>query len=202
MRVDGREILGAWLLLAACDVRPATEPAPAPGDSQVAQRATPTAAPVPRDLDGDGVVASDDRCVDQAEVVNGFNDSDGCPDEIPEDLAAVTGVLHGVAFEIDKDVLRPSSVPTLDRVVAALRRYPEVRVEVSAHTTPSPYEAYGRAELTVRRARAVVRYFVEKGIARERLEPRGAADSEPIDTNKTEAGRARNRRLEVKILAR
>jgi OOP family OmpA-OmpF porin len=54
----------------------------------------------------------------------------------------------------------------------------------------------------VRRARAVVRYFVEHGVAMDRLESRGAADSEPIDSNQTEAGRTRNRRIEVKILAR
>jgi outer membrane protein OmpA-like peptidoglycan-associated protein len=152
-----------------------------------------------RDGDGDGLLDPDDRCQAQAEIKNGFEDGDGCPDELPVDLAAMTGIIKGIAFDLGKDTIRPGSRTVLDRAVAVLQKYAEVRIEISGHRDSTGSVEY-RTDLTARRAAAIKRYLVEHGIAVARLESRGAGPDEPIDTNKTAAGRAKNRRIEFTIL--
>ncbi len=161
----------------------------------------PDGCPIP-DLDGDGILDPDDRCVPERESKNGYFDEDGCPDEIPADLATITGTIHGIHFVPDKDVLLPKSRRTLDRCVALLAKYPDIRIEVSGHIdSPGTGPDYRRrAQLDGRRARAVKNYFVAHGILADRIETRGAGTDEPVDTNKTAAGRAKNRRVEIAIL--
>jgi OOP family OmpA-OmpF porin len=151
------------------------------------------------DADRDGVGDQTDPCPDKAETRNGYLDKDGCPDDPPKDLSRLTGVVKGVQFELDKDVLKPSSFAALDRAVKTLNKYPEVRIEISAHTDNTGNADYGRV-LSPRRAQAVKQYLVDHGIDEKRLETRGAGPDEPIDTNKTAAGRARNRRIEFTLL--
>lgn len=158
----------------------------------------PEGCPIP-DTDGDGLFDPDDRCPGEIEVKNGYQDLDGCPDGIPEDLSAIIGIFQGVVFEIDKDILKPSSFPPLDRAAQVLKQYPEIRIEISAHTDSTGSPDYGR-DLPRRRAAAVRKYLVAHGIAEARIEARGAGPDEPIDTNKTAKGRARNRRIEFTIL--
>lgn len=152
-----------------------------------------------RDRDDDRVLDPDDRCPDAAETRNGFEDGDGCPDAIPADLAAQSGVVRGIYFDPNKDTLKAKSRPVLDRLVAILAKYPSVRIELAGHTD-STIGAYNRSDLSGRRAASVKRYLVDHGIAEVRIETRGAGPDEPIDTNKTTAGRARNRRIEVQLL--
>lgn len=151
------------------------------------------------DLDSDGVPEPPDACARQAETRNGYLDKDGCPDSLPADLARIVGTIKGVQFEIDKDTLKPSSAPALLRVVKVLQKYPDVRVEISGHTDSTGVVAYG-GDLSGMRAAAVKRFFVAQGIDGARLETRGAGPDEPLDTNKTAAGRARNRRIELTLL--
>jgi hypothetical protein len=91
----------------------------------------PDGCPIP-DSDGDAILDPDDHCPREPETRNGYADHDGCPDPIPAELATITGVLRGVPFELDRDVIRPASRPTLERVVRALEYFPTVRIEVSA----------------------------------------------------------------------
>ncbi|MEZ4453376.1 MAG: OmpA family protein [Nannocystaceae bacterium] len=154
----------------------------------------------PPDRDEDGLLDRDDRCPEEAEDRNGFEDEDGCPDAIPEDLAAITGVVRGVHFEFDRDDLRRRSLPPLNRVVAVLRRYPAVRIEISGHVDATSSPILNRSDISGRRAGSVKRYFVDHGIDESRMETRGAGPDEPIDTNKTAAGRAKNRRIEIQLL--
>ena len=58
-----------------------------------------------------------DSCIDRPETRNSHQDRDGCPDEIPADLATVTGIMHGVEFEVDRDVFKRSSFAVLDRAM-------------------------------------------------------------------------------------
>lgn len=151
------------------------------------------------DTDGDGLFDPEDECKAEPETKNGYLDHEGCPDEIPEDLAATTGIVHGIMFEIDKDILKPVSFPILDRISERLKRYPAVRIEISGHSDGMDQPDYGR-NLSRRRADAIKKYLVEHGIEDSRLETRGAQGDEPIATNKTAAGRAKNRRIEFTIL--
>ena len=156
----------------------------------------PDGCPI-RDTDGDGILDPEDKCPADLETKNGLLDRDGCPDAIPEDLATITGIIKGIQFEIDKDVIKPASRPTLDRAVQLLKQYPDVRIQISGHLDHT--EDYGR-DLSKRRPDAVRNYLMTQGIDRARIETRGFGANEPIDTNKTAQGRANNRRIEFTIL--
>lgn len=158
----------------------------------------PDGCPLP-DKDRDRIADADDQCLDVPETWNTILDTDGCPDELPADLAAVTGTLHGVRFDPDmNDFIRPDSRPALDRLVKVLAKYPSIRVEISGHSDSSGM--IQRSRPTLRQANAVKTYLVRHGIAEDRLETRGPGPDEPVDTNKTAAGRAKNRRIEITIL--
>ena len=107
-------------------------------------------------------------------------------------------VLNNVFFDTDSDVLKGQSKTELDRLVNLLIQNNGMRVEIGGHT-----DAVGTEEknldLSKRRAEAVVQYLVGQGIAVDRLTSTGYGESKPVATNDTEAGRALNRRTEVRI---
>jgi outer membrane protein OmpA-like peptidoglycan-associated protein len=151
------------------------------------------------DADKDGIPIPQDQCPDEPETFNGFEDEDGCPDEVPPDLAGFSGTIEGVFFDVGKATLKPESRKTLDGAVDVLTRYPKVRVEISGHTDSTGARDLNM-DLSRRRADAVMEYLVSKGIDASRLQTRGAGPDEPIDTNQTKPGRARNRRIEFRQL--
>ncbi|NVB37204.1 OmpA family protein [Pseudenhygromyxa sp. WMMC2535] len=158
----------------------------------------PDGCPV-RDRDGDGIPDERDSCPDQPETDNGYEDTDGCPDEIPEKVREFTGVIEGIEFEYDSAGVRDVSKPILDRAIEVLEEYPDIRIEVVGHTDNEGTAEYNEA-LSKERADAVKQYLVDGGIASDRVETRGAGQSEPIASNDSEDGRAKNRRTEFKII--
>jgi OOP family OmpA-OmpF porin len=157
--------------------------------------------PVP-DTDGDGILDPDDDCDDEPETWNKFEDGDGCPDEIPEEIVKFTGTIEGIRFETGKSKIRRSSRPTLDEAVGVLKKWPALRLEVVGHTD-NVGKREDNIELSKARAQAVVDYFIAAGLGPERFESRGAGPDEPVDPtvdNDTKANRAKNRRTEFKIL--
>lgn len=148
----------------------------------------------PLDTDGDGIVDGDDKCPDNPETRNGYEDADGCPDEIPVAVTRYKGTIPKVRFERDSAAISESQA-LLDAAVAVLLDYPAMQVEISGHTA-----AGERPELSLRRAEAVRDYLVAHGVAGERLRVRGAAEEEPIGDLATAAGKAKNRRVEFTIL--
>jgi len=158
----------------------------------------PDGCPIP-DTDGDGILDPDDKCPTVQETKNGYQDEDGCPDEIPVQLAKFTGTIKGIYFDLDKDTIKPKSKPVLDRAVSVLQEFNTIRIEISGHTDSTGSVEYNR-DLSRRRAGSVKRYLVEHGVEDARIEVRGAGPDEPVDTNKTAAGRAKNRRIEFTIL--
>jgi len=158
----------------------------------------PDGCPIP-DRDGDGILDPDDKCPDEPENKNGYQDEDGCPDVIPPKLAVFNGTIKGIYFDLDKDTIKPKSRPVLDRAVDVLREFEAIRIEISGHTDSTGSPEYNR-DLSLRRSNSVKRYLVEHGVSESRIETRGAGPDEPIDTNKTAAGRAKNRRIEFTIL--
>ena len=151
------------------------------------------------DPDGDGILSSTDACPEEAETHNGFEDSDGCPDEVPEEIAQFEGTLEGVTFALGSAKLTRDSEKTLDAAVEVLEKYPQIRVEISGHTDSSGKREHNMV-LSRQRADAVVKYLADHGIAGARLQTRGAGPDEPIDSNKTKRGRANNRRIEFRVL--
>ena len=159
--------------------------------------------PVP-DSDGDKIDDLADRCPREPETRNGFEDDDGCDDAMPRELAALNGIVRGIVFVKQTEAMTPGSAAALDRIADLLRRYPTVRIEVAVHTEGSN-DAERRAQLktlSIVRAAAIEKALMIRGIDERQIEPRGAGGDEPLDSNASAAGRARNRRVEVQILVR
>ncbi|MBL4688774.1 MAG: OmpA family protein [Nannocystaceae bacterium] len=155
--------------------------------------------PIP-DTDGDGLLDPDDQCVEEPESDNGYQDSDGCPDEVPDELKDFTGVIEGIFFDTNKETIKASSRKELDHAVDVLTRFPTVRVEISGHTDDRGSDEYNM-DLSTRRADAVRAYLVDRGVESDRLSARGVGEESPRATNETSAGRAKNRRIEFKLLS-
>ena len=158
----------------------------------------PDGCPI-RDKDGDGIPDNRDSCIDRPETDNGFEDEDGCPDEIPEEVREFSGIIQGIEFELDSAEIHESTKPVLDRAIKVLEDYPDIRLEVVGHTDDQGTPEYNET-LSKDRAESVKRYLVEGGIDPSRIETRGAGQTEPIASNSSEEGRAKNRRTEFNIL--
>lgn len=107
-------------------------------------------------------------------------------------------VLPGVNFEFDSDRLTPEAREVLNQVAEVLLAYPDVNVDVEGHTDNVGTAAYNLG-LSERRANSVVQYLTQRGVPRNRMTPVGYGLTIPIDTNDTEAGRANNRRVELRV---
>ena len=108
-------------------------------------------------------------------------------------------VLQNIFFETNKSVITPLSYPALDRVISFMKKNPAIKVEIDGHTDSVGSEAYNQ-RLSQARAQAVVEYLVKHGISRDRLVAKGFGESKPVAPNTTPEGRAKNRRVEFKIL--
>lgn len=108
-------------------------------------------------------------------------------------------VLNNLFFDFDKAVLRPESFPELNRIVTLMEERNAMKIEISGHTDAQGPDAYNM-RLSERRANAVVQYLLDQGINKVRMTVLFFGESQPIDTNETEEGRRRNRRVEFKIL--
>ncbi len=160
--------------------------------------AKPDGCPV-KDSDGDGIFDDKDKCPQEPETKNGFEDEDGCPDKLPEKIKKFTGVVQGIFFDQGKATIRKQSTPTLDGTVNVLKEFPSISLEISGHTS-SEGDAALNQRLSQDRADAVKQWLVQKGIAPERIQTRGAGSAEPIADNKTAAGKVKNRRIEFKVI--
>lgn len=109
-------------------------------------------------------------------------------------------VLKNIFFDVNKYQLKPESTAELDKIVQLLRDNPGVRIQISGHTDNVGKDA-DNLQLSKDRALSVVKYLVTKGIAQERLSSQGFGATQPIDTNNTEAGKAKNRRTELKVIS-
>lgn len=110
-------------------------------------------------------------------------------------------ILRGIQFDFDKSNIKPEYEPILDEAVDQLKKwvYPNYRLIVNGHT-----DAQGTAEynlkLSERRANSVLEYFALKGIPTSKMKAFGYGFKVPIADNKTEEGRALNRRVELDLL--
>lgn len=174
------------------------------------------------DGDNDGVSDANDRCpntpagtqVDATgcAIVDGDDDNDGVPnsrDACPNSAAgAVVGSdgcevkvvieLQGVHFDTDKATLKPVSISILDAAVKTLGEHGTIMVEVAGHTDSTASDAHNQA-LSERRAQVVHTYLVDHGISADRMTWKGYGESQPIATNDTEEGKAKNRRTELNV---
>ena len=107
--------------------------------------------------------------------------------------------LKGVKFEHNSADLTDASKMILDDAVATLHKRSDIHVEVAAHTDSDGSAAYNQA-LSERRAASVMAYLTQHGIDAARLTAKGYGESQPIASNATAAGKAENRRVELRVL--
>jgi len=144
------------------------------------------------DKDEDGILDYVDRCLNSLPYVR--HDENGCME--PNQTIR----LYEVTFNNGTSILTPAAREELGAIVRALRGQPDMPVQINGHT-----DAWGSSEenrrLSLDRAEAVATHLALQGIPTQRLSVKGYGESQPVDTNSTDAGRERNRRIEVVLLA-
>ena len=106
----------------------------------------------------------------------------------------------GLLFDFDSDVLNAAARQNLASLAASFDKYPGTDLLIVGHTDAKGTTSYNMS-LSERRAQAVANYLASQGVGRTRLRPAGRGESEPLGSNDTEEGRAKNRRVEVAIFA-
>ena len=141
------------------------------------------------DSDKDGVIDRLDECADSPADMK--VDTQGC--------SIIAIELDGVTFESKSFELTAESKIILDEAVVTISASPELQIEVQAHTD---YKGSGKLnlQLSEQRALSVKAYLVSKGVNENQLTAKGYGESQPIADNKTEEGRAKNRRVELKLV--
>lgn len=109
-------------------------------------------------------------------------------------------VLKNVFFDVNKFDLKPESEAELDKLVQLLNDNPALKIQIGGHTDNVGKPA-DNLTLSNNRAKSVVSYLVSKGIAATRLSSKGFGETQPVADNKTEDGKALNRRTEMKVIA-
>lgn len=122
-------------------------------------------------------------------------DSLGCPILFTKRVLT----LRGVTFELNKSELTPSSFDVLDSIAEALKDSPEIQIEIAGHTDATGSRERNLA-LSTARAAAVRAHFIARGVDSTRMIVRGYGPDQPVASNRTEAGRALNRRTELRRL--
>lgn len=108
-------------------------------------------------------------------------------------------VLNNIMFETGKSILTSGSYTELDRLLNIMQDNSQMKIEISGHTDKTGSDPIN-FKLSEERANAVVKYMVQKGIDRSRMEYKGFGSLQPIADNANPQGRAKNRRVEFKIL--
>ena len=145
------------------------------------------------DSDSDGVSDKHDRCPDTPEGTQ--VDEKGCPFVSKQVIEEFSGVLEGVNFYTGSARLTGEAMSILNGVARRLQEHPEVNVIIVGHTD-SVGSASRNKKLSLERAKSVARYLVSRGIDPSRLKYAGKGEEEPIASNATAVGRAKNRRVE------
>ncbi|MGH8209743.1 MAG: OmpA family protein [Steroidobacteraceae bacterium] len=168
-------------------------PAPTPPPPPPPPQPAPASAPVvttPPDSDGDGVPDSIDRCPNTPHGV--AVDQWGCPRK-------GSIVLEGVTFETNSAILTADSRPVLNEVADGLNKHPRLKVELQGYTDSTGSDKYN-VILSDKRANSVRQYLLGQNVRSEQLVSKGYGKADPVASNATVEGRAKNRRVVMKVL--
>jgi len=147
------------------------------------------------DKDNDGVYDKDDKCPD----VKGTVANKGCPEVSDETMKKLNDYAKTILFDTAKATFQQQTYPVLEAITAILKEYPTSNFSIEGHTDSDGKDAANQT-LSENRAAAVKGYLIDHGIASSRLSSKGFGESAPIADNKTKAGKAQNRRVEVKLV--
>ena len=162
--------------------------------SSVAGPAANGGCPWP-DTDGDSILDKDDKCPSVA----GIASEGGCPEVISNEAQmGMNAFAEAVLFNTGRASFKAGVTEVLDGMLAIINEYPTAEFAIKGFTDTIG-SASNNLKLSDKRANAVRDYLVENGIAASRLTAEGFGEESPIDTNMNRAGRANNRRVEVKV---
>lgn len=143
------------------------------------------------DTDGDGIMDADDHCPKEAGKMETF----GCPEVKEEVKQQVNLAAKGIYFETNKAVLKEESYTQLDIIFNILQGDATLNVDIEGHTDDKG-KPEANLELSQQRADVCKNYLMKKGISESRITSVGYGDMRPVADNKTEEGRAQNRRTD------
>lgn len=148
------------------------------------------------DRDKDGIIDKLDKCPDVA----GIPENKGCPEIKQETKQVFERALQGIQFETGKDVIKGISYQILNDVVLVMEENPEYSLSIFGHTDNVGAEDMNMT-LSQKRADSVKKYLIDKGVAESRIvEAKGFGETQPVASNENAEGRARNRRVEFKVV--
>jgi outer membrane protein OmpA-like peptidoglycan-associated protein len=145
------------------------------------------------DSDGDGVADNLDRCP----TVKGTIANKGCPEMAVADVKKITNIASKIFFETNSDKLKVASLAQLDELSIILKKYEAANLVIEGYADNQGEDEYNLT-LSQKRTESVKEYLMEKGILESRLTAIGYGETQPIADNKTELGRAKNRRVVLK----
>ena len=119
--------------------------------------------------------------------------------ETDNGAAILVNLPDGVTFDVASYSLKPSFRTTLDQVADSLIKYPNSLIDVYGHTDSTGSDAYNQT-LSENRARTVAGYLQSRGVPAARIRSQGFGETMPVADNTSEAGRMKNRRVEIKIV--
>ena len=149
--------------------------------------------PIP-DTDKDGVNDEEDKCKDVAGMASNM----GCPEIAPAIIEKINKAAASIFFATGSSKLLATSNVALNNVVAILKANPGYQVDINGYTDNQGNADKNKA-LSQARANAVSDYLIKQGIDASRLSAAGFGDENPVADNKTAAGKAKNRRVEMKV---
>jgi outer membrane protein OmpA-like peptidoglycan-associated protein len=181
------------------------------------------------DNDADGIPDVKDKCPNEAEDKDGFEDEDGCPDpdndkdgipdvsdKCPNDPGPADNngcpkkyehivvtpekieLKQKIFFDTDRATIMPRSFSLMNEIGQVLMSRPTMTVRIEGHTDSRGTRVHNMS-LSQSRADSVRQFLIGLGIEGSRMESRGYGPDQPIETNKTAAGREKNRRVEFFI---
>ena len=144
--------------------------------------------PIP-DTDGDGINDEEDKCP----TVVGTKENFGCP----EIQKKINELAKSVYFSMGTATISSKAFKSLDEVIAILKANPSAKLSIEGHTDNTGKEDLNK-KLSQQRADAIAAYIAKKGVEASRLSAVGYGSDKPVADNKTAAGKAQNRRVELK----
>lgn len=149
--------------------------------------------PIP-DTDGDGVNDEEDKCPNEKGPASNF----GCPVIEQAIIEKINTAAKNIFFATGSAKLLAKSYPSLNNVVKVLNDNPSYKVDIEGHTDITGTHEKNMV-LSNNRAASVKAYLVSKGVDESRITSTGFGPDKPIADNKTAAGKAKNRRVEMKL---
>lgn len=131
------------------------------------------------------------------ERIEGAKDADGNPKK-PEDEGLKLTFESGILFDTNSSKLKPKAKENIQKMVKTLQKYKDTNLTIEGHTDSQGSNKHNQ-KLSESRAKSVSKYTKSLGIQKSRITIRGFGENKPVANNDTKAGRAQNRRVEVKI---